>query len=70
MEVAKVTLSDGFHWYDVRDEGFRDRVRAAQTKRNAGLEVVDLLEMSEAEYHAIPATNQVHAATALNRRVE
>jgi hypothetical protein len=70
MEVSKVTLGDGFYWYDVRDEGFRDRVRAAQMNRNAGLDGVDLLEMTEAEFHAIPATNQVHAATSVNRRVE
>lgn len=56
MEVAKVTLNDGFVWHDVRDAGFNDRVRAAQVNRQTGLKVVELLEMTEDQYHAISST--------------
>lgn len=64
MEIAKVTLNDGFHWHDVRDAGFNDRVRAAQANRQTGLKIVDLLEMTEDEYRAISATSEVARATA------
>jgi hypothetical protein len=59
MQVAKVTLNDGFFWHDVRDVGFNDRVRAAQVNRSTGLRVIELLEMTEDEYHAITATSEV-----------
>lgn len=60
MKVAKVTLKDGFAWYTNQEEGFHESVRRVQRKRGVGLEVVEVIEMTEAEYYAIPATNELH----------
>lgn len=67
MNVAKVTLKDGFSWYDGEPDGFEDRVRTAQRNRNTSLDVVEILEMTEAEYHAIPATSELWRATSGER---
>jgi hypothetical protein len=61
VQVAKITLWDGRTFYTNecswdRIKRFFDNVKAAETPPADARNQVDLIEMTQEEYHAIPAT--------------
>jgi hypothetical protein len=60
MQVAKLTAIDGQSFL-TNKQMTADEVQSF-AKRVGGLRQIDLIEMTEAEYFAIPATNESAAA--------
>ena len=73
MRVLKLTASDGSVFYtdhlsDRTVNDWLDSLERQASKRHGGLQSVEIVKMTDDEYHAIPATNSAADLFAIRDR--